>query len=221
MRHAQEVPVDDAHVVERATVARPGLQRTLMAIATVLLGAAFIAVVSVAVVDSASNGAAQLLLGLLPARHVIGVSTILAFVTITYMLCTISAPSGWLAPVVIGRVLAFCAALISMLWGLLTTSWLVVPLLVDGCESVYVAEERSFLYISSITVFERDGLLMTPVAQMSADDGHQPFAAGDYRARRTADGLVKGWFALEPGSNARVDRFELTIRPPSDCSPQD
>ena len=217
MRHTQVVSaVENEHMSEHAAVAPPKRQRALQLAATVTLGAATVAVTGVALVDSVSDGAAQLLLGSLPSRQIVGAATILAFITISYMLCSVSAPSGWLVPVVIARMLSFGAALIAMLWGVLTLPWLVTPLLVDGCESGYVVEERSFLYLSSITVFEKDGLLITPVTHTSADDGHQPFAAGDYGAW-VADGRLEGWFALEPGSNARLGRFDLPLIHSPDC----
>lgn len=190
--------------------------RMLQIAATMAVAAATIAVIGVAVVDSASGGDAQLLLGTLPSRHVVGVSTILAFIAISYMLCTVSAPSGWLAPVVIGRLLSIGGALVAVFWGFLTTPWPVTPLLVAGCESGYVVEERSFLFLSSIDVLERDGLIATPVLHTSADDGHQPFTAGDYGAR-AADGQIAGWFALEPGPAARLIRFELPLLQSPNC----
>lgn len=216
MRHTRVVSAENEHIGEYAAVAPPRRQRVLQAAATVILGAVTVAVTGVALVDSVSNGVSQLLLGFLPSRQIVGVATILAFITISYMLCAVSAPSGWLVPVVIGRVLSFGAALIAMLWGVLTLPWPVTPLLVDGCESGYVVEERSFLFLSSITVFEKDGLLITPVTHTGADDGHRPFAAGDYDAWVTA-GRIEGWFALEPGSNARLDRFELPLLQSPDC----
>lgn len=184
--------------------------------ATMAVAAVTIAVIGVALVDSASGGDAQLLLGTLPSRHIVGVSTILAFIAISYMLCTVSAPSGWLAPVVIGRLLSIGGALVAVFWGLLTTPWPVTPLLVDGCESGYVVEERSFLFLSSIDVLEQDGLIATPVLHTSADDGHQPFTAGDY-GTRVADGQIAGWFALEPGPAARLTRFELPLLQSPNC----
>ncbi|WP_145985665.1 hypothetical protein [Microbacterium phyllosphaerae] len=190
--------------------------RMLQIAATMAVAAATIAVIGVAVVDSASGGDAQLLLGTLPSRHVVGVSTILAFIAISYMLCTVSAPSGWLAPVVIGRLLSIGGALVAVFWGFLTTPWPVTPLLVAGCESGYVVEERSFLFLSSIDVLERDGLIATPVLHTSADDGHQPFTAGDYGAR-AADGQIAGWFALDPGPAARLTRFELPLLQSPNC----
>lgn len=216
MRHTQVVSAENEHIGEHAAVAPPRRQRALQLAATVILGGVTVAVTGVALVDSVSAGVAQLLLGSLPSRQIVGVATILAFITISYMLCAVPAPSGWLVPVVIGRVLSFGATLVAMLWGVLTLPWPVTPLLVDGCESGYVVEERSFLFLSSITVFEKDGLLITPVTHTGADDGHQPFAAGDYGAWVTA-GRIEGWFALEPGSNARLDRFELPLLQSPDC----
>lgn len=178
--------------------------------ATVALTSATLAVIGVALVDSASGGDAQLLLGALPSRHIIGAATILAFTALSYTLCTVSVPPGWLAPVVTARVLSIGGALVAAFWGFLTMPWPVTPLLVDGCESGYVVEERSFLFLSSITVHEQNGLLVAPVMGTSADDGHQPFTAGEYGARVT-DGHIEGWFALEPGSSARLSRFELPL----------
>lgn len=190
--------------------------RMLQIAATVAVAAATIAVIGVAVVDSASGGDAQLLLGTLPSPHIIGASTILAFIAISYMLCTVSAPSRWLGPIVIGRLLSIGGTVVAVFWGFLTMPWLVTPLLVDGCESGYVVEERSFLFLSSIDVLEQDGLIATPVLHTSADDGHQPFAAGDY-GTRVADGQIAGWFALEPGSAARLTRFELPLLQSPNC----
>ena len=190
--------------------------RMLQIAATVAVAAATIAVIGVAVVDSASGGDAQLLLGTLPSRHIIGAPTILAFIAISYMLCTVSAPSGWLGLIVIGRLLSIGGTVVAVFWGFLTMPWLVTPLLVDGCESGYAVEERSFLFLSSIDVLEQDGLIATPVLHTSADDGHQPFTAGDY-GTRIADGQIAGWFALEPGSAARLTRFELPLLQSPNC----
>lgn len=216
VRHTRVMPAAEEERLGECTLAAHRHRRSLQIAATVALAAATVAVIAVALVDSASRGDAQLLLGTLPSRHIVGVSTILAFVAISYMLCSVSAPSGWLGPVVIGRVLSIGGAVVAMFWGLLTTPWPVIPLLVDGCESGYVVEERSFLFLSSITVLEQDGLIATPVLETSADDGHQPFTAGDY-GTRVEDGQIDGWFALEPGSAARLSRFELPLLQSPNC----
>lgn len=216
VRHTRVMPAaEEQHLGARPLTASRH-RRVLQIAATVAVAAATIAVIGVALVDSASGGDAQLLLASLPSRHIVGVSTILAFLAISYMLCAVSAPSGRFASVVIGRVLSIGGALVAVFWGILTAPWPVTPLLVDGCESGYVVEERSFLFLSSIDVLELDGLIATPVLHTSADDGHQPFTAGDYGAR-VADGQIAGWFALEPGSAARLTRFELPLLQSPNC----
>ncbi|WP_341955432.1 hypothetical protein [Microbacterium sp. LWH13-1.2] len=210
------MPAAEEERLGERTLAATRHRRMLQIAATVAVAAATTAVIGVALVDSASEGTAQLLLAGLPSRHIVGVATILAFLSISYMLCTVSAPSGWLAPVVIGRVLSIGGTLAAVFWGFLTTPWPVIPLLVDGCETGYVVEERSFLFLSSIDVLEQDGLIAIPVLHTSADDGHQPFTAGDYGAR-VEDERIEGWFALEPGSAARLTRFELPLLQSPNC----
>ncbi|CAH0231169.1 hypothetical protein SRABI76_02756 [Microbacterium oxydans] len=206
---------EEPYLRER-TLPQSGPRRAQQIVATATLALALIAAAAVALVDSMSGGDAQLLLVVVPSRHILGVATILAFVALSSMFWTLSLPSGWSAMVVIGRVLSIGGALIAVFWGVLTTPWPVTPLLIHGCESGYVVEERSFLFLSSITVLERHGLIATPVLGTSADDGYQPFAAGEYDAW-VDDGHIEGWFALEPGSNPALSRFELPLSQSPHC----
>ena len=112
-----------------------------------------------------SGGAAQLMLGPLISEQIVGVATILTFTMTASMLCAGSAPSGWLVPVVFARAPSFGALLVALLWGVFTLPATITPLLVEGCESGYIVKERSLLLVSSITVFEKDGLLITPVTR--------------------------------------------------------
>ncbi len=77
---------------DERSLAAPRHRRALQFAATVTLASATLAVIGVALVDSASGGDAQLLLGALPSRHIIGVATILAFAALSYTLCTVAVP---------------------------------------------------------------------------------------------------------------------------------
>lgn len=217
MRHTRVVSAEkDERIDGNAAAPRPRWHRGLVLAATVTLGVLTVAVAGVALVDSMSGGAAQLMLGPLISEQIVGVATILAFTMTASMLCVVSAPSGWLVPVVIARALSFGAVLVALLGGVFMLPAAVTPLLVEGCESGYIVKERSLLLLSSIAVFEKDGLLITPVTHTSADDGYQPFAAGTYDAWVTGD-RIDGWFAIRPGSAGSVGTFTLPVLQSPDC----
>lgn len=217
MRHTRVMSAEkDEHIGGNAATPRPRWHRALLLAATVTLGVLTVAVAGVALVDSMSGGAMQLMLGPLLSEQIIGVATILAFTMTASMLCVVPAPSGWLVPVVIARALSFGAALVAFLWGVFMLPAAVTPLLVAGCESGYIVKERSLLLLSSITVFEKNGLLIIPVTHTSADDGYQPFAAGTYDAWVTGN-RIDGWFAMEPGPARPVETFTLPSLRSPDC----
>ncbi len=74
--------------------------------------------------------------------------------------------------------------------------------------------------VTSTEAFQVDrsaaSIVCATVLHTSADDGHQPFTAGDYAAW-VDDGHIEGWFSLEPGSNTALGRFELPLLQSPDC----
>ena len=199
------------HIGGSATARRPPQwRRAFLFAATVTLGVLTVAVSGVAFVDSKSGGATQLMLGPLISEQIVVVAMTLAFTMTASMLCAISAPSGWLVPIVIVRLLSFSAVLMALLECFFVLPAAVTPLVVEGCDSGYIVQEKSLLLVSSITIFEKDGLLVTPVTHTGADDGYQPFAEGAYDAWVEGN-RIDGWFRFHSESAETQETFSLPL----------
>ncbi len=206
----------DEHIEGNAAASRPRWRRAPLLAATVTLGVLTVAVAGVAFVDSMSGGATQLMLGPLISEQIVVVAMALALTMTASILCAIPAPSGWLIPVVIARLLSFGAALMALLACFIALPAAVTPLVVEGCDSGYIVRERSLLLLSSITIFEKNGLLITPVTHTSADDGYQPFAAGAYDAWAKSN-RIDGWFRFHSGSARTQATFTLPLLKAPTC----
>lgn len=85
------------------------------------------------------------------------------------------------------------------------------------CDTGYVVVERSFLLLSSGTIYRSEGpFIGVAVGRSSGDDGYRPFGAGSYTMTRTAD----DWqidHEIEPGRSAST-ALSLPVLDGHDCA---
>lgn len=157
-------------------------RRSILLVLGLTLGLAMVVVATVLAVSDLSGGERGILVGDLTSDRIGGVALVACFGSIAAGLCLIPV-SGWvLAVLVLARVVAIGATLLTVFAWWMTSSVSVVPLMSEGCDTGYLVEERSFMFAATGTVYRREGLLITRVERTSADDGYHPFADNAYVA---------------------------------------
>lgn len=176
--------------------AETGRPRVFPRIVAVVFAVVVVLLLVVLTVEQVSSGVATVLLGPFDGRALIVGCTLLG---------TVAATIGvWLSDsLLLVRILALllgiAASAFSALGVFLVSDASVTTLEADGCDTGYVAVERSFLFLSSGTIYRHDApFIVVAVGSSSGDDGYRPFAAGTYGMTRVGDDWLVD-HAIEPG----------------------
>ena len=142
---------------------------------------AFAAVVLVLAVEEGSSGAATVLIGAVDGENLMTYAMFIALLALTVAIWSIRVPR-WLLPfTIIAGIAGVAASTLAAGAVFLRSDMSVTALLHRGCGTGYVAVERSFLFLSSGTIYRNDGgIVVTPVGSSAGDDGYKPFASGTY-----------------------------------------
>lgn len=132
-------------------------------------------------VEEGSSGTASVLVGPVDGATLMTSSMVVALLALTVGICSIGVPR-WMLPLsILGGIAGSCATALAGFSLLMASDSTVTPLVHQGCETGYVAVERSFLFLSTGTIYRHDGpFIVTAVGRSSGDDGHKPFASGTY-----------------------------------------
>lgn len=182
--------------VRAELTAGTGRPRVFPRVVVVVFAAAVALLLVVLGVEQVSAGGATVLLGPFDGRALIVGCTLVG---------TVAATIGvWLAaPLLAVRVLALllgvAASAFSALGAFVLSDTSVTTLEVNGCDTGYVAVERSFLFLSTGTIYRPEGpFIAVAVGTSSGDDGYRPFAAGTYAMTRVGDDWQVD-YAIESG----------------------
>lgn len=142
---------------------------------------AAIVLVSVVGVEDGSSGSASVLIGSVDGTSLIASSMAVALLALTVGIWSVGVPRWMLPMSILGGIAASCTTALAGFALLVASDMTVTPLVHQGCDTGYVAVERSFLFASSGVVYHREGpVVVTGVGRSWGDDGYKPFANGTY-----------------------------------------
>ncbi|MFK4760715.1 hypothetical protein ACI3KS_07250 [Microbacterium sp. ZW T5_45] len=194
--------------------AETGRPRVFPRIVAVVLAAAVGLLLVVLTVEQVSAGAATVLLGPFDGHALIVGCTLLGTIAATIGVWL----SGSLLSVrILALLLGVAASAFSALGAFVLSDTSVTTIEVNGCDTGYVVVERSFLFLSTGTIYRPDGpFIVVAAGRSSGDDGYMPFAAGTYAVTRVGD----DWqidYAIESG-RAAADTSSLPVLAGHECT---